>query len=103
VENEVVDKPSDPLKSLGLRIENFNELMSDLSQYPGWLIEGFWTRRSHGIIAGEPKTFKSTIALDMAVSVASGTKFLGKFKRSERGPVLMVQNEIGRASCRERA
>lgn len=93
VENEVVDKPADPLKSLGLRIENFNELMSDLSQYPGWLIEGFWTRRSHGIIAGEPKTFKSTIALDMAVSVASGTKFLGKFKVGEQGPVLMVQNE----------
>jgi len=83
--------PEDNLFSLVL--ENDHELMTDIHQYPSWMVEGFWTRKSHGIIAGEPKSFKSTLILDMAVSVASGKKFLNQFPVIDTGPVLMVQNE----------
>lgn len=95
LEHEVVDKPSreEEERSLELYIENFPSLMGDLSYHPGWLVEGFWTRESHGIIAGEPKSFKTTIALDMAVAIASGGKFLGEFQTIEQGPVLIIQNE----------
>lgn len=78
---------------LSLSIQNDMELMTDLYQYPGWMVEGFWTRKSHGIIAGEPKSFKSTLVLDMAISIASGKKFLGEFDVVDVGPVLIVQNE----------
>jgi len=76
-----------------MTLQNDLELMTDVYQYPGWTVEGFWTRKSHGIIAGEPKSFKSTLVLDMAVSVASGKNFLGEFPVVDTGPVLIVQNE----------
>lgn len=76
-----------------LTVQNDLELMTDIYQYPGWMVEGFWTRKSHGIVAGEPKSFKSTLVLDMAVSIASGRKFLGEFEVVDSGPVLIVQNE----------
>lgn len=76
-----------------LNVETFQEVMGKLSSQPGWLVEGFWARRSHGIIAGEPKTFKSTYAMDLAISVASGKDFLGKYTVNEKGPVIYVQNE----------
>lgn len=79
--------------SLGLVVESYDEVMANISSYPGWLIEGFWTRRSHGIVAGEPKSFKSTLVLDLALSVASGKPFLGMFPVKEKGPVLFIQNE----------
>lgn len=78
---------------LGLVVENYSEVMSNLRTFPGWLVEGFWMRRSHGIVAGEPKSFKSVLTLDLGVSVASGKPFLNKFPVLETGPVLIVQNE----------
>ena len=46
-----------------------------------------------GFIAGQPKSFKSWAALDMALSVASGQPFLGHFAVEEPGPVLYIQEE----------
>lgn len=77
----------------GIRIESFSDVMSNLQSSPGWQVPGFWMRRSHGIVAGEPKSFKSTLVMDMALSIASGTKFLGKYEVDETGPVLYIQNE----------
>lgn len=76
-----------------LTIQPDTDLMSDMSLYPGWLIKNFWTRKSHGIVAGEPKSFKSTLVMDMMVSVASGKPFLGQFEVVDKGAVLMIQNE----------
>lgn len=81
------------LEGTDLRLESYREVMGNIHSYPGWLIEGFWARRSHGIVAGEPKAFKSTFTLDLAVSVASGAPFLGKYPVNEPGPVIIVQNE----------
>jgi len=60
---------------------------------PKWLIEDIWTAASHGIVGGEPKTSKSGLALDMAISVASGKPFLGQYPVHTPGPVLVVQEE----------
>ena len=59
----------------------------------GWMVRDFWLKGSNGIVAGEPKTFKSTITLDLAISVASGEPFLGSYPVEETGPVILVQNE----------
>jgi RecA-family ATPase len=58
-----------------------------------WLIEGLWSAEAIGIIGGEPKTFKSFLALDLAVTVASGTPCLRHFPTSQRGPVLLFAAE----------
>ena len=72
---------------------SYSDLMSSEIDQPGWMIEGVWQKTSHGMIAGEPKTYKSVIATDMAVSVASGKPFLGKFPVRHQGPVMYVQEE----------
>lgn len=60
---------------------------------PSWLVEHIWGRAAHGIWAGDFKTYKSTLLMDLAVSVASGRPFLGKFDVHRTGPVLYIQEE----------
>jgi len=45
-----------------------------------WLIQQLWGRAAVGFLAGAPKSCKSWLALDMAVSVASGTACLCRFE-----------------------
>jgi len=72
---------------------SYTELMGRRVSKPEWLIEGWWQRASHGIIAGEPKTYKSIISTDATVAVASGKPFLGQYRVVSPGPVLIVQEE----------
>jgi len=58
-----------------------------------WTVEGIWSGHAHGVIAGPPKSFKSLVALDMAISVASGSNFLNQFPVPKQGPVIMIQKE----------
>lgn len=75
-----------------------------------WLVRGWWPGGDYGVIAGEPKAQKSWAALDMAVSVASGTPWLGIVPVDDPGPVLIFYGEGGkpvlyrrlRALCEER-
>lgn len=60
---------------------------------PGWLVEGIWSRGGFGFWAGEYKAYKTWTVLDFAVSVASGTPFLGKYRVVEPGPVMYVHDE----------
>lgn len=60
---------------------------------PQWLVEGIWQKGTYGMIAGEPKTYKSVQATDLALSVASGKPFLGHFKVQTEGAVLYIQEE----------
>lgn len=83
-------------------IETYSGLLSSLDTYPGWLIEGFWLKNSHGIVAGESKAFKSTLILDMAMSIASGRNFLGKFPVNNQGTVLYIQNENAKWIMKDR-
>ena len=54
-----------------------------------WLVEGLWSEQAVGILGGEPKCCKSFLALDVAVSVASGTACLRQFPVRRSGPVLL--------------
>lgn len=60
---------------------------------PVWLVKGILTEGSVGFFAGEPKSFKSWCAMDLALSVATGTPFLDAFDVLEPGPVLYIQEE----------
>jgi len=58
-----------------------------------WLITGLWSEEAVGIVGGEPKCCKSFLALDMAVSVASGTPCLRRFPVTHAGRVLLYAAE----------
>jgi len=86
------------------RVLSYADILGSAIREPDWAIEEWWTLGSHGILAGLPKSFKSLVATDMAVSLASETPFLGQFSVNPRavGPVLMVQQENSLALVRDR-
>ena len=67
-----------------------------------WLIEGLWSEQAVGILGGEPKCCKSFLALDVAVSVASGAACLRQFPVRRSGPVLLFPAEDSLAVVRRR-
>ena len=67
-----------------------------------WLVEELWTEQAVGILGGEPKCCKSFLALDLAVSVASGAAALRQFPVRRRGPVLLFPAEDSLPVVRQR-
>jgi len=67
-----------------------------------WLIEGLWSDQAVGILGGEPKCCKSFLALDVAVSVASGAACLRQFPVRRTGSVLLFPAEDSLAVVRQR-
>lgn len=67
-----------------------------------WLIESLWLREAAGLIGGQPKTCKSWLGLDAAVSVASGTPCLGRFAVTSPGPALVYLAEDQDSEVRTR-
>ena len=67
-----------------------------------WLIRSFWARAGVGIIGGSPKSCKSWLGLDMALSVASGTPCLDRFPVDDQGPALIYLAEDAVGSVRNR-
>lgn len=72
--------------------QRLGDLLRNIKR-PVWLIEGVLTEGACGFIAGEPKTWKSWVGYDMALSVATGAEFLGAFRVANPGPVLYIQEE----------
>lgn len=72
-----------------------NDLAQETIPRPKWLIKDIWTKGGLGFISGAPKSYKSWMALDMAVSIATGTPFLNQpgFAVREPLPVLYLQEE----------
>ena len=76
----------------GLPFQQAYSLQCDGEQ-PRWLVEGLWGEQAVGILGGQPKCCKSFMALDMAVSVASGAPCLRRFDVGRSGPVLLFPAE----------
>lgn len=83
VEDEETERP-DPQR-LGSLLKNIKK--------PKYLVQGVLTEGACGFIAGEPKSYKSWVGLDLALSVATGADFLGYFRVQNPGPVLYIQEE----------
>ena len=58
-----------------------------------WLAEGLFLFAGAGILGGAPKSCKSYFALDLCVSVASGTPCAGHFAVPTPGPVTLLSVE----------
>lgn len=61
---------------------------------PEWLIETFIHQQEVGVLYGKPNGGKSFVALDWALSIATGTPWLGKYA-TRQGPVLYLAGEGG--------
>jgi len=72
------------------------------ARHETWLIEHLWTHQAVGVIGGCPKSGKTWLALDMAVSVAAGSPCLGAFPVHTPGPVLLYAAEDSAADLRIR-
>lgn len=66
-----------------------------------WLVQDVWGEAEVGFISGAPKSYKSWFALDLAVSVATGLPFLGKYNSRPRR-TLLVQEEDPRSVLQDR-
>lgn len=67
--------------------------LDDGDTLPRWLVDTLWARAAVGVLGGAPKCCKSWLALDLAVSVATGTPCLGTFTVVDPGPVLLYMAE----------
>ena len=67
-----------------------------------WLIDGLWARSAIGLIGGAPKSCKTWMGLDMAISVATGTAALDHFAVSAKGPALiyLAADALPQVRCR---
>jgi hypothetical protein len=91
--------PPRPLPTLP--VQRAGELSAAPVQTP-WLVQDLWSDQAVGILGGEPKCCKSFLALDLALSVASGTPCLRRFAVARSGPVLFFPAEDSLAIVRQR-
>ena len=88
-----------------MTIEPLNvKRIGDIQEQPGipWLIDGLWVRQGVGFLCGSPKTCKTWVALDLALSVASRTAALGAYPVTEPGSVLLFVAEDPPTTVRSR-
>jgi len=74
----------------------------DADEGTQWLIEGLWTEEAVGIVSGQPKLGKTWLALDLALSVATGTPALDRYEVPRPGPVLLFAAEDPPKALRSR-
>jgi AAA domain len=87
----------------GLVVENLADVLArvDAAGPPAWLVEGLWPRDAYGVFAAEDKAGKTWATLDLALSVAAGVPWLGRFACPPSGRVLVFLGEGGeRATVR---
>ncbi len=58
-----------------------------------WLVQDWLPEATIGFVVAPPGSYKTWLTFDMAVSVATGTPFLGKYPVQRTGPVLLIQQE----------
>lgn len=85
-----------------LPVQRASHLPQDTGGLTSWLVEGLWCDQAVGIVGGEPKCCKSFLALDLAVSVASGAPCLRQFRAVRTGPVLLFPAEDALGVVRQR-
>ena len=78
------------------------ELQTAAASTTAWLIDQLWTTQAVGIIGGNPKSYKTWMALEMAVAVASGSACLTTFAVPAAGPVLLYAAEDSQSDLRQR-
>lgn len=85
-----------------LAVESWAEFRDSAAGEVPCLVEGVWPAGSLGFIAAPPKDGKTWLAILLAVAVASGAPFCGRYPVPRARPVLYVALEGSRAGLRAR-
>jgi hypothetical protein len=76
------------------RVQPFADYMKEYADAPvQWLVPGWMPEKTILFTVSPPGTGKTWILFDLAVSVATGGKFLGKVPVNRKGPVILIQQE----------
>lgn len=67
-----------------------------------WLVKDIWAEEAVGVIGAQPKAYKTFLALELAVAVASGAPCLRRFPVSRPGCVLLYCAEDSLSMVRRR-
>jgi hypothetical protein len=87
-------------KKLRLSLTSMADLCAE-STKPDWLVKQVLAANQPMVIGGPPKAHKTSLALDMAVSLATGTKFLNTFAVPKECKVAVFSGESGRQAINE--
>jgi len=92
---------SPPGTASGTKPRGWNYFDESQSQQPSWMVKGLLPETGVGILAGQWGSFKTTVALELSVSVMTTVPFAGQYKVKRRGAVLYFASE-GAATVRSR-
>lgn len=71
------------------------QLLSQPDEPISWAVENLWTTGGVGFISGESKSFKTYFAIDMALSIASGTACINHFPTKKSKVIYFIEEERG--------
>jgi replicative DNA helicase len=99
VEQEKLEiKGLEEARQLGLHLSSFPDEVAATHE---WLVEGVVVRNQPCLVGGVSKSLKTSIVLDLAISLASGKPFLGRYPVSRPVRVATFSGESGSATLEE--
>ena len=78
--------------------ENLSQIWNDMPQLSPPLIEGVLRQGHKMLLAGPSKAGKSYALIELCISIAEGSQWLGRFSCAQ-GKILYINLELDRASC----
>jgi KaiC/GvpD/RAD55 family RecA-like ATPase len=92
---------ADDALTLDSKLQSIGRFVKEDVPRTEWAIDDVWPKGASGLIAGPPKAGKSTMSLELAISLACGVDFLGLFRNPHRTHGIKVtyiqaENSTGR-------
>jgi len=102
--NQTEDREQRMLRETGFDgAVDSEQLAEEAKNPPKWLVQGLIVANEPLVLGGPPKSLKTGIAIDLAVSLAGGQKFLGHFSTTYSAKVGIMSGESGKTTLYDTA